>query len=287
MGHSVEYLKVRGAKGAGSPQDRFLVVCFSFVATLRWNLDRPLFPLLLCVNGREKPGHIFATFSDLFPCSDLNFQFSIPSISAALLYFLLPSLPIPLPTSVSSTSKKGLQKHTKERMAIKAIRLDNPSSFYHEVKMNTLAQGSGSIVTFRESFVVEGVGYLVHDLCCYGEVFHHIIPHTGLNQRELIGPFFAQLIDALAFLHAHGVCHLDVKPEVRECEREREGEREREREAIIIRYCLSPISSHPSFCPVPSQNMFIDRPGHMRLGDFGLSALAEDGPVHGCRGSLR
>ena len=113
--------------------------------------------------------------------------------------------------------KIGLEKHTKEKMAIKAIRLDNPSSFYHEVKMNTLAQGNGSIVKFRESFIVDGIGYLIHDLCCYGEVFHHIVPHTGLDQRELIGPFFAQLIDALAYLHSHGVCHLDVKPEVRAC----------------------------------------------------------------------
>lgn len=141
---------------------------------------------------------------------------------------------------------EGLQKHSKEKVAIKAIRMDNPNAFYHEVKMNALAQGSPSIVAFRDSCVVENVGYLIHDLCCFGEVFHHIIPHTGLDQRELIGPYYAQLIDALAFLHSHGVCHLDVKPE----------------------------------------NMFIDRPGHMRLGDFGLSALAEDGPVHGCRGSL-
>lgn len=141
---------------------------------------------------------------------------------------------------------EGYEKHTKAKMAIKAIRLDNPSSFYHEVKMNMLAQGSPSVVLFRESCVVEGVGYLVHDLCCYGEVFHHIVPHVGLEQRELIGPFFAQLVDALTFLHARGVCHLDIKLE----------------------------------------NMFVDRPGHMRLGDFGLSALAEDGPVHGCRGSL-
>jgi hypothetical protein len=33
--------------------------------------------------------------------------------------------------------------------------------------------------------------------------------------------------------------------------------------------------------------MLIDRPGHMRLADFGLSTLAEDGPVSGCHGSLR
>lgn len=50
----------------------------------------------------------------------------------------------------------------------------------------------------------------------------------------------------MAYLHARGICHLDVKPE----------------------------------------NMLIDQPGHMRLADFGLSALAEDGPISGCHGSL-
>lgn len=51
----------------------------------------------------------------------------------------------------------------------------------------------------------------------------------------------------------------------------------------VVRIVSRPCSFRASY----SQNMFIDRPGHMRLGDFGLSTLAEDGPVHGCRGSLR
>lgn len=143
---------------------------------------------------------------------------------------------------------EGCHQDSKERVAIKAILpdRDNIASFHNEVRMNNLSQGDSYIVAFRESFLIDGIGYLVHDLCALGEVFHHIVPHSGLDQRELISAYFAQLVEAVTFLHSRGVCHLDIKPE----------------------------------------NMFIDRPGHMRLGDFGLSALAEDGPVHGCRGSL-
>lgn len=143
---------------------------------------------------------------------------------------------------------EGLHRLTNEKVAIKAIKIpkDNSTAFQIEVTMNNLAQGSASIVAFRNSYIIDDLGYLVHDLCVYGEVFHHIVPHSGLDQRELIGPYFAQLLDAVTFLHSRGVCHLDIKPE----------------------------------------NMLIDRPGHIRLGDFGLSTLAEDGPVYGCRGSL-
>eukprot|EP00047_Mylnosiga_fluctuans_P003656 m.230215 g.230215 ORF g.230215 m.230215 type:complete len:338 (-) comp12029_c0_seq1:243-1256(-) len=143
---------------------------------------------------------------------------------------------------------EGFHRVNQEKVAVKAVLLvrDHGTSFHNEVRMNNLAQGQSNIVPFRESFVIDGIGYLVHSLCPQGDLFMHIIPHSGLDQRELIGPYFAQLVDALVFLHSRGVCHLDVKPE----------------------------------------NMFLDRPGHIRLGDFGLSALAEDGPITGCRGSL-
>eukprot|EP00048_Salpingoeca_helianthica_P016173 m.230827 g.230827 ORF g.230827 m.230827 type:complete len:326 (+) comp18158_c0_seq1:312-1289(+) len=143
----------------------------------------------------------------------------------------------------------GTRRSTGERVAVKVITFcqdKSPSQFANEAKLNELAQGSPHIVHFHEQFIVNGCGYLVYGLCPLGELFHHIIPQSGLDQRELIGPYFAQLVEALVHLHTRGICHLDIKPE----------------------------------------NMLLDRPGHIRLADFGLSALAEDGPVSGCHGSL-
>lgn len=160
-------------------------------------------------------------------------------------YSLAPSLI--LGHGTFSRVYQGTNLASNENVAIKAILIGKDNSlFQNEVKINSLVQGSSSIVVFRNSLIVEGIGYLIHDLCSLGEVFHHIVPQTGFDQRELIGPIFAQLLEAVTFLHTRGVCHLDIKPE----------------------------------------NMLLDRPGHMRLGDFGLSALVEDGPIYGCRGSI-
>ena len=37
---------------------------------------------------------------------------------------------------------------------------------------------------------------------------------------------------------------------------------------------------------IKTENMFVDARGRVHLGDFGLSALSEDAPLLGCRGSL-
>ena len=77
-------------------------------------------------------------------------------------------------------------------------------------------------------------------------VFRQIVPSVGLSPRDRIGSYFAQLVEAVAHVHDCGVCHMDIKPE----------------------------------------NLFVTASGRVKLGDFGLSVLMEDGPVVGRLGSV-
>eukprot|EP00054_Salpingoeca_dolichothecata_P009513 m.53634 g.53634 ORF g.53634 m.53634 type:complete len:442 (-) comp18421_c0_seq1:168-1493(-) len=147
-----------------------------------------------------------------------------------------------------STVFKARNNVTKEEVAVKAVRVtaETAATIQNELKINRIATGHSCVVSFLTHFHLKDTAFLVFDLCERGEVFHQIVPHSGLAQRECIGPFFAQLVEAVVHLHSKGICHLDIKPE----------------------------------------NMLIDRHGCVKLGDFGLSTLVADGPVTGCRGSL-
>eukprot|EP00041_Stephanoeca_diplocostata_P011988 m.198773 g.198773 ORF g.198773 m.198773 type:complete len:384 (-) comp18761_c0_seq2:686-1837(-) len=143
---------------------------------------------------------------------------------------------------------EGHNRRTEERVAVKAVCLssENPTGYHSEYKINRTLRSHKHVVQLLDHVPPAGdIGYLVFELCSQGEVFQHIMPNGGLTPRVLIGKYFAQLVAAVVHVHDCGVCHLDIKPE----------------------------------------NLFIDGRGDMKLGDFGLSTLAEDGPVYGCRGS--
>jgi serine/threonine protein kinase len=90
------------------------------------------------------------------------------------------------------------------------------------------------------------LGYLIFELCDGGELFLQLVPNAGLAPRTRIGVYFSQLVTAVAHVHACGVCHLDIKPE---------------------------------------NLLLCKRSGRLKLADFGLSTLAENGGVQGTRGS--
>lgn len=145
---------------------------------------------------------------------------------------------------------QGAHRVSGERVAIKAIKctLDNPSGFHWEYKMLRRVESHPNIVKLTD-FISPGkgdVGCLIFELCERGEVFCQIVPKVGLSPRDRVGPYFAQLVEAVAHVHSCGVAHMDVKPE----------------------------------------NLFLTAGGKLKLGDFGLSVSMEDGPVVGRRGSV-
>eukprot|EP00730_Choanoeca_flexa_P003064 TRINITY_DN11276_c0_g1_i1.p2 TRINITY_DN11276_c0_g1~~TRINITY_DN11276_c0_g1_i1.p2 ORF type:complete len:348 (+),score=65.10 TRINITY_DN11276_c0_g1_i1:3239-4282(+) len=131
-------------------------------------------------------------------------------------------------------------------IAVKCLALlpQTMQAFKNEIKIHKLASGNCNIVAFFDHCVVKDVAYLYFELCGRGEVFNLIQPHTGLP-RHLVPPIFAQLVDAVTYLHNKGIAHLDLKPE----------------------------------------NMLLTDMGRLKLCDFGLSCLTEDGPLYTCRGS--
>jgi serine/threonine protein kinase len=54
--------------------------------------------------------------------------------------------------------------------------------------------------------------YVMLELCEGGELFQHVVSRGHLSEADA-RPFVRQILEALAFVHARGVCHRDLKPE--------------------------------------------------------------------------
>ena len=68
--------------------------------------------------------------------------------------------------------------------------------------------------------------------CSGGDLFDHIVDRGYLSEEES-GRLLSQILDVLEYMHSHGICHRDVKPE----------------------------------------NMLLDSEGNLKVIDFGLSAV--------------
>eukprot|EP00040_Diaphanoeca_grandis_P008523 m.45502 g.45502 ORF g.45502 m.45502 type:complete len:333 (-) comp19987_c1_seq2:56-1054(-) len=138
---------------------------------------------------------------------------------------------------------------SKRQVAIKTMKVipTTLESYNWEYKINRVLRAHPNVVTLLDhSAPNDNLAHLIFELCSRGEVFQMIRPNVGLAPKEHIGAYFAQLVEAVHHVHECGICHLDIKPE----------------------------------------NLFVTENGKVKLGDFGLSALLEDGPVLGRRGSV-
>lgn len=91
------------------------------------------------------------------------------------------------------------------------------------------------IVKLRYSFQTKYRLYLVLDFANGGHLFFQLRQH-GLFREDLARIYAAEIISAVAYLHAHGIMHRDLKPE----------------------------------------NILLDADGHVKLTDFGLAKQFDD-----------
>ncbi|QKX60942.1 uncharacterized protein TRUGW13939_08088 [Talaromyces rugulosus] len=125
---------------------------------------------------------------------------------------------------------------TGEDVAIKC--LSKPSSDAvaledrtEELDCHTRLAFHPNIVNLVHSFETSVHIYLVLEYCSMGDLYEAIRVNRGPLETEHVRDFMLQLIDAIDYMHSHGLYHRDIKPE----------------------------------------NIFLTHDGSMKLGDFGLA----------------
>ncbi|CAI5482535.1 unnamed protein product [Closterium sp. Yama58-4] len=81
-----------------------------------------------------------------------------------------------------------------------------------EVQMMQRARGHPRIVAMHEALEDARAVHVIMELCHGGELFHRIVTRQRYSEPAAAS-VARQLASALAFLHARGVAHRDVKPE--------------------------------------------------------------------------
>ncbi|KAK7321823.1 hypothetical protein VNO77_32802 [Canavalia gladiata] len=163
-------------------------------------------------------------------------------------YPILPSLPLPLPKPTQSSQtgsllgkpyvnindiyvmKKELgrgnfgvtyvcvDKATGQEYACKSIPKEKLLSkkqiedVRREVTILQHVSGQHNMVQFREAYEDRNHVHLVMELCCGGELFHHISAKRHYTEREAV-TIMRQILNMVHIFHFMGVMHRDLKPE--------------------------------------------------------------------------
>ncbi|KAL9108957.1 MAG: hypothetical protein Q9227_006353 [Pyrenula ochraceoflavens] len=91
-----------------------------------------------------------------------------------------------------------------------------------------------NLVNLLHHFETDAHVYLVLEYCSMGDLYEAIRQEKGPLETEHVRTFMLQLVNAVDYMHVHGLAHRDIKPE----------------------------------------NIFLTQDGSMKLGDFGLATKA-------------
>lgn len=73
--------------------------------------------------------------------------------------------------------------------------------------------GASHVISLLDEFLFDGCHWAVFELATHGDGFSAMEAKNCAMTEEQAKPLFRQLLQGLAFLHANGVAHLDIKPE--------------------------------------------------------------------------
>ena len=120
-------------------------------------------------------------------------------------------------TGTFSKVKLGINKYTKEKVAIKLL---EKSKITEKEDLNRINReisivkklSHPNIIKINEIFENEKYYYIIMDYCSKGELFDYIVKKTKLTEDES-SFFFYQIINAIEYIHKKNIVHRDLKPE--------------------------------------------------------------------------
>ena len=112
-----------------------------------------------------------------------------------------------------SVVKRACVRGTSDYVAVKIVRQVNAQALMdREIEIMKKAATHPNILHLYGVFQTKKNIYIVMELAEGGEVFDHIVKHDQYSERDA-SVIARQIVDAVKFLHDHGIAHRDLKPQ--------------------------------------------------------------------------